>query len=511
MSEEVSKEQEQYIDDDCQLESEDSSDKTAGRWTKLEHELFLEGLEKHKKQWKAIAELVKTRTVVQVRTHAQKYFQKLKKSELLKGKKIISESDYSIKSSKSNGGSKKSNKSSISKSVSYSDDSYSRMTSESCQLTSSSSSTSYGGSDDGDISETDRGELIDILCFQPEQQQQPLMNMSLKRSRDMFEMQTREIDQTVHCHHNLHSVSYDFLQAPPTVVDKIDLYECLYGVDNDGMMNFWPETIKDVSVEVVESDKDTHCNFCNMIDDLNINLGEDVSTISKVDDNSSLFDSFHRERTLSAQFDSPSFVIPFSFDNKQPSVMRSLSVDTCLSAEGSYMQSYCNQYNSNYYYRGHVGFENTNNLTMTQSLDPYSSYSSFLTPKGIAALPNNMGNNLMTYNNNHNSMTYNNNNNSTISPVCKKRGRPRKDSDLSLSKSCSSDNLSLQRSVPNVPVPVVENPLILILKRNNSNNALNRCCFQENNTLSNQTMSHSGLKSPQEEELFMAGMLEAFE
>jgi hypothetical protein len=32
----------------------------------MEHELFLEGLERHKKQWKAIAELVKTRTVVQV-------------------------------------------------------------------------------------------------------------------------------------------------------------------------------------------------------------------------------------------------------------------------------------------------------------------------------------------------------------------------------------------------------------------------------------------------------------
>ena len=51
----------------------------AGRWTQDEHKLFLEGLEKYQKQWKLIADLVKTRTVVQIRTHAQKYFQKLNK------------------------------------------------------------------------------------------------------------------------------------------------------------------------------------------------------------------------------------------------------------------------------------------------------------------------------------------------------------------------------------------------------------------------------------------------
>lgn len=51
----------------------------AGRWTHAEHEMFVRGLELHNKQWKLIAELIKTRTVVQVRTHAQKYFQKLVK------------------------------------------------------------------------------------------------------------------------------------------------------------------------------------------------------------------------------------------------------------------------------------------------------------------------------------------------------------------------------------------------------------------------------------------------
>lgn len=50
-----------------------------GRWTTEEHNLFLQGLKKYNKQWKQIAELVKTRTVVQIRTHAQKYFQKMEK------------------------------------------------------------------------------------------------------------------------------------------------------------------------------------------------------------------------------------------------------------------------------------------------------------------------------------------------------------------------------------------------------------------------------------------------
>jgi SHAQKYF class myb-like DNA-binding protein len=51
-----------------------------GRWTAEEHRLFLEGLEQHGKGWKKIASLIKSRTVVQIRTHAQKYFQKLAKA-----------------------------------------------------------------------------------------------------------------------------------------------------------------------------------------------------------------------------------------------------------------------------------------------------------------------------------------------------------------------------------------------------------------------------------------------
>jgi SHAQKYF class myb-like DNA-binding protein len=50
-----------------------------GRWTKEEHEAFLSALQQYGKEWKKVAAKVKTRTVVQTRTHAQKYFQKLSK------------------------------------------------------------------------------------------------------------------------------------------------------------------------------------------------------------------------------------------------------------------------------------------------------------------------------------------------------------------------------------------------------------------------------------------------
>lgn len=57
-----------------------SGGENTGRWTAEEHRLFLQGLEQHGKGWKKIASLIKTRTVVQIRTHAQKYFQKLAKA-----------------------------------------------------------------------------------------------------------------------------------------------------------------------------------------------------------------------------------------------------------------------------------------------------------------------------------------------------------------------------------------------------------------------------------------------
>ena len=53
---------------------------STGRWTREEHLAFIKGLELYGKGWKKIACLIKTRTVVQIRTHAQKYFLKLSKA-----------------------------------------------------------------------------------------------------------------------------------------------------------------------------------------------------------------------------------------------------------------------------------------------------------------------------------------------------------------------------------------------------------------------------------------------
>lgn len=62
-----------------QEEDEGGSSEKTGRWTEEEHARFLHGLERFGKKWTKVADIVGTRTTVQVRSHAQKYFQKLEK------------------------------------------------------------------------------------------------------------------------------------------------------------------------------------------------------------------------------------------------------------------------------------------------------------------------------------------------------------------------------------------------------------------------------------------------
>lgn len=45
-----------------------------GRWSKSEHERFVKGLDKFGRNWVEIQKAVKTRTLTQVRSHAQKVF-----------------------------------------------------------------------------------------------------------------------------------------------------------------------------------------------------------------------------------------------------------------------------------------------------------------------------------------------------------------------------------------------------------------------------------------------------
>lgn len=59
-----------------------------GRWTKEEHQRFIDAIKIHGKNWKKVEEYVGTRSGAQVRSHAQKFFLKLEKELKNKPKKV---------------------------------------------------------------------------------------------------------------------------------------------------------------------------------------------------------------------------------------------------------------------------------------------------------------------------------------------------------------------------------------------------------------------------------------
>lgn len=58
-------------------QTKDNSTSNAGRWSEVEHQRFVEALSHHGKNWEKVTEAVGSRTLTQVRSHAQKYFLKL--------------------------------------------------------------------------------------------------------------------------------------------------------------------------------------------------------------------------------------------------------------------------------------------------------------------------------------------------------------------------------------------------------------------------------------------------
>ena len=53
--------------------------KATGRWTREEHQKFLDGVKKHGRNWKLVEEYIGTRDSAQIRSHAQKYFNRLER------------------------------------------------------------------------------------------------------------------------------------------------------------------------------------------------------------------------------------------------------------------------------------------------------------------------------------------------------------------------------------------------------------------------------------------------
>lgn len=66
------------------------------RWTEDEHNRFLEALKLYGRAWQRIEEHIGTKTAVQIRSHAQKFFSKLEKEALVKGVPIGQALDIDI-------------------------------------------------------------------------------------------------------------------------------------------------------------------------------------------------------------------------------------------------------------------------------------------------------------------------------------------------------------------------------------------------------------------------------
>ena len=65
-----------------------------GRWSKEEHKKFIEAIIKFGNDWKEVQAYINTRTSTQARSHAQKFFEKIKKNKILKNFKSLN-IDYS--------------------------------------------------------------------------------------------------------------------------------------------------------------------------------------------------------------------------------------------------------------------------------------------------------------------------------------------------------------------------------------------------------------------------------
>ena len=64
-----------------------NKDYSTGRWQMDEHERFIDGVIKYGNNWRLVQKYVGTRSGTQTRSHAQKFFEKLKRSKIFKAEK----------------------------------------------------------------------------------------------------------------------------------------------------------------------------------------------------------------------------------------------------------------------------------------------------------------------------------------------------------------------------------------------------------------------------------------
>ena len=61
-------------------ETTENESYNTGRWSQDEHLKFIDGILKYGNEWKKVQEFIKTRSSNQARSHAQKFFLRIKKN-----------------------------------------------------------------------------------------------------------------------------------------------------------------------------------------------------------------------------------------------------------------------------------------------------------------------------------------------------------------------------------------------------------------------------------------------
>lgn len=73
----------QARDKEKREKAENNQNSVQGRWSKIEHERFIEAIKKFGKDWKSVESFIESRSGSQIRSHAQKFFNRLiKKFEI---------------------------------------------------------------------------------------------------------------------------------------------------------------------------------------------------------------------------------------------------------------------------------------------------------------------------------------------------------------------------------------------------------------------------------------------